>query len=261
MVKFIYVAEGVKLLDGYPYVYLEELNALVSADYHFGYEVVLAEEGGYYLPQTQFEVIVGELDKILSSMDIDIFVVNGDLKHKFSMRTRQETREVKDFTEFISDRVRSVFIVRGNHDNFVRGIFNEYDNVSFVDHHLVLGNYLFTHGHILDDLILNALRGRTVFIGHEHPSLLIYDDLGAKIKVPVLLKSKLDFGSDIYVLPACSPLMTGIEMNLTLQEELLSPLFKTYGNLDSSKPYGIVRGKYTLEFPEIAQIREVLSPI
>jgi len=259
MVSLMKVSGDVHLIEGYPYIYIKSLKALISADYHFGYEVVLAEEEGYFLPQTQFETIVREVDNIIKNLDVRIFIINGDLKHKFSRRTRQETKEVKLFTKFLSERVNKVYIVRGNHDNFVRGIFNEFSNVDFVEPYIVLDDYLFTHGHVLNEKILEVARGRKVFIGHEHPALLLVDDVGGKIKIPVLLHTRLDFGGELFVLPAVSPLMTGTEVNLTPREDLLSPLLKLYGDLDNSKPYGISRGKYTLEFPEIKLMKEALS--
>ena len=259
MVSLIKVSEDIYLVDGYPYIYISSINALVSADYHFGYEVVLAEEEGYFLPQTQFDTIVGEVDSMLRDLDIEVFIINGDLKHKFSRRTRQETKEVKLFTKHISERVNRVYIIRGNHDNFVRGIFNEFGNVDFIEPYLVLNDFVFTHGHIYDEKIIEVSRGKRVFIGHEHPALLLYDDVGGKVKIPVLVQSRLDFGAEIFVLPAVSPLMTGTEINLIPKEELLSPLFKLHGDLDNAKIYGISRGKYTLEFPRVKDIREVLN--
>jgi len=261
MVSLINVSEDIYLVDGYPYVYILPINALVSADYHFGYEVVLAEEEGYFLPQTQFDAIVSEVDLLLNDIDVDIFIINGDLKHKFSRRTRQETKEVKLFTKYISERVNHVYIVRGNHDNFVRGIFSEFKNVDFVEPYIVLDDFVFTHGHIYDEKIIDVSRGKRIFIGHEHPALMLYDDVGGKVKIPVLVRSKLDFGAEIFVLPAVSPLMTGTEINLVPREELLSPILKIHGDLDNAKIYGISRGKYTLEFPRVKEIRDVLNAV
>jgi len=243
--------EDIELIDGYPYIYIRSINAVVGADFHLGYEVVLADEEGYFVPQAQYNEIISELEYILKKYDIDLFIVNGDLKHKFSMRTRQETREVLSFIDFINSYVKEGIVVRGNHDNFVRGLFDRYENISFVEPYYNLGNYIFTHGHVLDLEILSLMEKKTVIIGHEHPALLLYDDVGGKIKIPTFLFGKTKFNTDILVLPAVSPLMSGVEMNLVTRQELLSPILRETVDISNLVPYAVVRGREILEFPKL----------
>ena len=248
----------IELLEGYPYIYIRDNGGiLVGADYHLGYEVVLAEEEGYYVPQSQFEIIIEELEKLVNEKKPRIFVVNGDLKHKFSRRTRQETKEITQFLDFASEKVEKTFVIRGNHDNFVRGLFENYPNIEFVDDYIVMGDYLFTHGHIINEEIIRQGEGKTVIIGHEHPALLLYDDIGGKMKIPAILIGKTDFNANIIVLPAVSPLMSGIEANITPQNEFLSPYLKLHVNIDHLTPIGIVRGKENLRFPSIGIMKEI----
>lgn len=240
-------------LPGLPYIYIKPLETLVAADLHLGYEIVLAEEEGYFIPQTQFKEIMNELAWILSKFNIKRIIINGDLKHKFSKRTKQETREVISFLNFVSDKINECIVIRGNHDNFVRGIFRKYSNVQFIEQYFELDKYIFTHGHILNDEIASKMTGKTVVIGHEHPALLIRDDVGGKIKIPAFVYGNTCLDGKIIVLPAVSPLMSGTELNVISQNEFLSPILKKFTDIRQLTPLGIIRGKETLEFPEIGR--------
>ncbi|MCD6490902.1 MAG: metallophosphoesterase [Candidatus Njordarchaeia archaeon] len=245
------INEDIILLDGLPYVYIKSIDTIVCADFHLGYEVVLADEEGYFLPQAQFHEILDELKRITKQFRAKEIVIVGDLKHKFSRRTRQETREVLKILEFINQNFDKGILVRGNHDNFIRGLFNRYENIDFIDRYYIEGRYLFTHGHILDEDIEKEAVNKTLVIGHEHPALLLYDDIGGKIKIPTFLYGDTTLNGKILVLPAVSPLMSGIEVNLISESEFLSPIIRKYVNVDLLKPYGILRGKEILEFPPL----------
>jgi len=245
------LTNDISLIDGTPYIIINSLSAIVGADFHLGYEVVLADEEGYFLPHAQYNEIIDELEMIFSKYDVKRFIINGDLKHKFSMRTRQETREVLAFIEFLKKHVDSVIIVRGNHDNFVRGLFNKFKNVEFVEPYYLLGDYLFTHGHISNLEITSLMKDYFTIIAHEHPAFLLYDDVGGKIKIPAFLYGRTKLGNEILVLPAASPLMPGSEINLITPSELLSPILRETVDIFELTPYGISRGKETLSFPKL----------
>lgn len=245
------LTNDISLIDGAPYIFINSLGAIVGADFHLGYEVVLADEEGYFLPHAQFDEIIDELEKILEQYNAKRFIINGDLKHKFSMRTRQETREVLSFIEFLTNYVDSVIIVRGNHDNFVRGLFDKFENVEFVEPYYLLGQYFFTHGHISNLEILSHMKDHFTIIAHEHPALLLYDDVGGKVKVPAFLYGLNKFGKEILVLPAASPLMPGSEVNLISPSELLSPILRETVDIFELSPFGVSRGKETLSFPKL----------
>ena len=253
------IADDIILIDGYPYAFINSIKALVCADFHLGYEIVLADEEGYFIPQAQFDEILGELEKIVKEVKPRELIIVGDLKHKFGMRTRQETREVLQILEFINENFEKGVLVRGNHDNFVRGLFNKYENIDFVEKMYIRGDYLFTHGHLLDDEIVNASKKRIVVMGHEHPALLLYDDVGGKVKIPAFLYGETNFGNRLLVLPAVSPLMSGIEVNLISQNDFLSPFLRRFSKFEEFIPYGILRGKEILKFPKLGLWKDLME--
>ena len=257
MLDFISIDGDLSIIKGYPYAYIKSIRSLIGSDFHLGYEIVLAEEGGYYLPQGQFTEIVEELKFILDKLEVDKMIIVGDLKHKFSMRTRQETREVTSFIKFLSENVQETVIIRGNHDNFVRGIFAKYDNIDFVEPLFEAGNYLFVHGHVLNEQIETHMREMFTIMAHEHPALMLYDDIGGKIKIPAFAYSKTVYDKPILILPAVSPLMSGVEVNIMAKEDYLSPIVKKLVDTDNIIPYGIIRGKETLSFPSVKLWREL----
>ncbi len=95
---------------------------------------------------------------------------------------------------------------------------------------------LFIHGDVeLPDLENAGM----IIMGHEHPAIALFDEIGAKEKIKAFLAGK--FGEkELIVLPAFSPLAQGTEINLIPREELLSPLLKDHASMDSLKVIGLV---------------------
>jgi len=246
------ISTQIEIVDGLPFAYLHELDAIVCADLHLGYEYALAVEQGIFLPGTQFERIMGYFTNIVEKYAPNLLIINGDLKHIFGSRSWQEYREVKEILSFLNTNLKHTVLVRGNHDNFVRGMFSRFDNVDFVEPYYKVKKYLFTHGHIFNlDILENIKESNIVILGHEHPAILLSDDVGGKIKLPAFLFGKTKFNNDILVLPAVSPLMSGVDVNRITQKELLSPVLKRITDLYELMPYAVEINKKIWEFPKL----------
>ena len=245
------------IIDGYTALYIKSLETVVIADIHLGYEYALALSQGYYLPKTQFEIIIEDLNAIIQKTNPTNMLIVGDIKHEFGHRSWQEYKEVKVLLDFLEKQLDKIIIVRGNHDNFIKGLFKKYEKASFIDDMFIEGEYLFTHGHLVTKEIVENISKRTVIMGHEHPALLLTDDIGTKIKIPAFLYGPTQYDGHIVVLPAISPLMPGTEVNLITQKEILSPLLKTIAKLSDLTPYGVNRRKSTLPFPKLGLWEEL----
>jgi len=246
------ILKGVEIVDGYPALYLKKLETLVIADLHLGFEWAIAQEG-IFIPTTQYQEIFKDFQHLLDEKQPELLIINGDLKHEFSKATSQEWREVIDLLTYLDKNVKKTIVIRGNHDNFIRGFFKRYNNIEFVEPYFQLENYLLTHGHKdMEENILKSKKYDLLIIAHEHPAILLIDDLGAKIKTRAFLHGKTKQGKQIIVLPAFSPLATGVEINLTPQEELLSPILREHVDIMQLEVYAIDKKTETLKFPKLA---------
>jgi putative SbcD/Mre11-related phosphoesterase len=231
-------------------LYIGDLDALVVADTHIGYEEALAEQG-VFIPPIQ----VSEMRKTLAAMVEDAgasrLILLGDVKHEFGDVTRQEWRETTMLLDFLRKDLRlRVEVVRGNHDNYLIPILKRLE-IPFHDPCLLEGGYLFFHGH--KPLPVEGFREDVeyVLMGHEHPALALRDKLGVKIKLKALLEGTF-LGKKVYVLPAFSPLMPGTEVNI--ERRLLSPLLRGV-DLDVFRAYGVDVEAGIFDFGEIKYLK------
>lgn len=233
--------KGVYIVDARLGLYLERYSTLVIADTHIGFEAALQKQG-IFLPTSQYPTIKRAVAEMLELCNPEMLVLNGDVKHEFGEATRQEWKETLDFLDFLSKRQIKVVVVRGNHDNYLIPILKR-KGIEFTEE-LVLGPYLLVHGH--KELSLAALGSIEVIISaHEHPAILVRDELGVRQKFKCFLKGEV-WEKGLVVLPALSPLMEGSAINAMSKEELLSPLLRA-AKLEEFEAYVVEEKVY--KFP------------
>ncbi len=204
--------------------YIRSLDALVVADLHLGIEYALALKG-VYLPAYQFKEIIGILDSYLDRYKPAKLIIVGDLKHEFGQKTWQEHRETLELLESMRRRGINLVLVRGNHDNFIRGVL-ERNNVDFRDPVYIENEYLFIHGHKELPTSIDLSSIKYIVMGHEHPAIMFRDEVGSKDKFPTFLFGDLDVSKKLIVLPALSPVATGVEVNVADSSDFLSPILR-----------------------------------
>ncbi len=191
-------------------LYLEDYDTGVMADFHLGYEDVMAQKG-LFLPKLQYSYIMNLLATIFEKYDPKRMIINGDLKHEFSRNMPQEWREIEEVVDFIIDR-SELIVVRGNHDNFLRAILRR-RGVELKEHYR-LGKYLFVHGHREIQLSENSM----LIMAHEHPSITLRDEIYATVKYPCFL-----YSPQIIVLPAVSLYAAGTDIS---KNDYISPILR-----------------------------------
>jgi len=226
----------IKTINGLPILHIPSVNAITVADLHLGYEEALAHKGVLY-PKSQFNIILKILLDGFEKTGSDLLIINGDLKHEFGHFSFQERKEIEILLEELLTHFKKIVIVRGNHDNYLINIIRKFENVEFVSPYLTLGKYGFTHGHELS-LDLFSTNMECIIIAHEHPALGLRDDVYVKIKVPAVFFGETKVGKKIVVQPALSPIAVGVEVNMQLQSEFLSPILRDkklvdIGNLEA----------------------------
>ncbi len=201
---------GEYTLTRYLMLYIEEYETAVMADFHLGFEDVMAQQG-LFLPKLQYPQIMDTLEKVIEKYAPTRLVVNGDLKHEFSKNMPQEWREIEEMVDFISDRTQLV-VIRGNHDNFLGSILKR-RGIPFLNS-FSIGKFLMVHGHRKVEIP----EGKVLIMGHEHPSITVRDEVMASTKLPCFLIS-----DSIIVLPAVSIYALGTDVS---KSDFISPILR-----------------------------------
>ncbi len=221
-------------------VMLHRSRTVVVADLHLGCEATLEREG-LSLPRVQAKKIEAYLISVIEAVGPDRLVVAGDLKHDFSRNLTQEWNEVTCFVRAVADLVDLV-VVRGNHDNFLSVILSELDIPFRRD--CRVGDHTVLHGHT------ETTAEGPLIIGHIHPSILLRDNVGARVKSPCYL---YDHMRGILVLPALSIVSPGMDVVGTPSSDAVSPLIAPYG-LGGFVPI-VFSGSKPMTFPTVSELR------
>ncbi len=243
-----------EIIENYPALYMKEKNMLVIADLHLGLESLMADSG-MLMPKVQLSQLKEDLNSIAGERDIEKLVVCGDIKHEFSEASYGEKKEVRELIRFLEEFVREIYLVKGNHDNFLIYAVEEYEHVQLKDC-FVFDDVCFAHGHeILDRM--NGLDIEYLVIGHEHPALTLRDDVGVREKLQCFLYGEMKNDAKLVVLPAFSELAEGSQVNQIEEEDLLSPVLKEMIDIEEMKAVGIDREAGLFEFPRLEEIKHV----
>jgi len=199
-------------------------KVLVIADSHIGYEEALNKQG-VLIPRLYFKDTLKRLEEILAKTgDLNVIVINGDIKHEFGTISDQEWRNTLKLMDFLSKHCKELVLVRGNHDKIL-GPISKKRNIKFVDN-IIIGDKLILHGDKVDDMIKNKSI-KTVIIGHEHPAVSLND--GAKVeRYKCFLKGKFK-GKNLIVQPSFNLVTEGTDVT---KEKLLSPFLKEISNFE-----------------------------
>jgi putative SbcD/Mre11-related phosphoesterase len=141
-------------------------------------------------------------------------------------------------------------VVRGNHDNYLITVLKKRGK-ELQDPSYSSGRYFFTHGHKEIDIPLDS---EVVILAHEHPAIVLKDDIGGRHKYKCLLKGNWQ-GKTVIVLPALSPLSGGSVVNGRPQNKLFSPYLRNI-DIDSFVPIVMDRSK-PLKFPTLGEMDQV----
>lgn len=200
---------------------LKDEGTVVVSDLHVGYESVL-EDSGLHLPRIQTETMRDSLLDIIDRFSPERFLILGDLKHEFSRNLAQEWSEARRVLGTLQDH-GEVIVVRGNHDNYLATIASKL-GVRMVEEHIAAGIH-FVHGHLPNS-------SRPLVMGHEHPSVRLFDSVGAYVKLPCFVYFEQE---RILVMPAFSPLAAGTD--ITSGSQTFSPILEK-ADMDKAKIFG-----------------------
>lgn len=235
------ILPGIEIID----LALKIGNTLVIADTHIGYEEAINKQG-ILIPRFQFKEIIDRLDRIFKKAKkrIDIFIINGDVKHEFGTISQTEWRHTLAMLDFIGDHCKEIVIVKGNHDTIICPI-AEKRNVRTVENYIITENkqkILIIHG---DKIPKNLPKCGVIIIGHQHPAITLREGVRAEL-YKCFLRGKYK-KSQLIVLPAFTLVSEGTDV----LKEVLSPFLEQ--NLDDFYVYPVADEVY--EFGRIRDLR------
>ena len=130
---------------------------------------------------------------------------------------------MRDILSMLRDSA-TVKVAKGNHDNYLANI-SQRLGIEVADSFEVDG-ISFMHGHAQS-------KHRPLVIGHEHPSVRIFDRVGAYLKLPSFLHFEKE---EILVLPAFSPLAAGTDFTNLGRADTMSPVLAE-ADIEDAKVY------------------------
>lgn len=243
-----------EIVGNHPALYSKEMKALIISDLHLGLESLMADSG-VYIPKFQLEETKEDLKEISDKRNFEKLIVSGDIKHEFSETSYQEKVEVEEFIEFSQTLAEEIYLVKGNHDNYLIYPVKKYENVE-LEESFVFDGVNFIHG----DKKVEGMNGpdiEYVIMGHEHPALSLTDEVGAREKIRCFLFGKMKNGKKLIVMPAFSRLAEGSQMNQVRDKDLLSPVLKDMLDVGEMKAVGIDKEAGVFEFPKLKKIRSL----
>jgi putative SbcD/Mre11-related phosphoesterase len=205
-------------------VVMKRRQVAIISDLHIGLESVL-EASGLHLPHIQTDSMKASIQHIIERYQPQQFIILGDLKHEFSRNLTQEWSEVKRLLEILQERGK-VVLIKGNHDNYLATIASKM-GIDLVEQY-ELDGVTFSHGHL-------PTNSRPLVIGHEHPSIRLFDPIGAYVKMPCYIHLPRE---QILIIPAFSPLVSGTDFTGATSASVMSPILRTI-DLARARAYGI----------------------
>ncbi|MCP8307914.1 MAG: metallophosphoesterase [archaeon] len=246
---------------------------LIISDLHLGFEKGLSSKGINIPSQTQ--KIFDKLKSIIEKFSPDSIIILGDVKHGTLKIVPQEWVDVPQFLNKIKDLVKSVEIIRGNHDGGLKALLPK-----GIEIHSSRGisikdgkeSFALIHGHAWPyPKLFNC---DVLIMGHNHP-IIEFREYGFRMVEPVWVMARWDkkkvaksflkfsglkvgddpiasfkdaFGfyvrdSKIVIMPNFNPLLGGNAINVD-NVSLLGPLFSSRCiKLDESEIY-LLDGSY-----------------
>jgi putative SbcD/Mre11-related phosphoesterase len=161
----------------------EKTKTLVIADPHLGWEMALQAKGIHIPSQTPR--ILHKLVALIAEQKPDALVILGDVKYTVVTSEPGEWHDIPEFFTELRNHVKSIAIVRGNHDANLEPLLPE--NIKMLPATgTIVGDVGLFHGHKWPSPAL--LRCKTLIMGHLHPVVVFRDPAGFKMTRQVWMK-------------------------------------------------------------------------
>ncbi|MCH8908817.1 MAG: metallophosphoesterase, partial [Candidatus Heimdallarchaeota archaeon] len=187
----------------------------------------------------------------ICSLDVDILIFNGDIKHSTNKINKQELIELKYlYEEPVVTKIRSV-IIKGNHDKLLKLSLRKVEiPIEVVENELKIGRYLFTHGHMEPQNTFDIL-----VLSHEHPSFVLQGSVRERVKLPAFVTMQTEDRRNVIILPAANSISSGVNFPPKTKNGFLSPYLKRNAKLKTMRIFPFDYSTGVLPIPPIASWR------
>jgi putative SbcD/Mre11-related phosphoesterase len=211
-------------------------RVLVIADLHFGIESDFERKGVHIPSQThkRFQRALACIDEARA----DLLLLLGDVKHNVPLTSRQEFREMPAIMEAFRARI-PLKVAPGNHDGGLERFLQEGELLP--RRGAAIDGVWYLHGHTYPD---PACAGSLLVVGHHHPMVSLYDEVGCALHDRAYLLGAVDGaclhldpsreGTRALFVPSFNEL-SGFDL-LQLKNSSLGPLTKCM-KLDDAEVY------------------------
>jgi putative SbcD/Mre11-related phosphoesterase len=162
------------------------MRVLVIADLHFGIESEFERKGVHIPSQTR-----NRFHRALACIEesrADLLVLLGDVKHNVPLTSRQEYREVPAILDAFRAKI-PLKVTPGNHDGGLERFLQEGELLPIRG--ALIDGIWYMHGHTYPD---PACAGNLLVIGHHHPMVSLYDEVGCALHDRAYLLGDVDMG-------------------------------------------------------------------
>jgi len=239
-----------RFVRGWPAALLDSpVKTLLISDIHFGFEAELTEKG-IKIPSQTYR-IRDLLMSLIEETKAERIIFLGDVKHQVPLSSWIEWREMPEVIKEIVENGVEIILIPGNHDGGIENILGNMVHYESSKGMMIKceRKVFLIHGHAWPSP--EALKADMIIMGHLHPVVSLRTDVGSVIRRKVwlymrgekkVLAEKLGVSSrkrgrtDLLVMPAFNPILSGLSVNSLPPKEKLWPLIRSGAfDLDSAE--------------------------
>lgn len=217
-------------------------NIFVSGDYHLGY----SDSIDTMTIEDEKQEIFKHIDSVLENKNIDLFIINGDIFHRFTPASKNTRRLYHEIISHLEENNVDIKFIKGNHDRSTNSKypslvdFNKFISLELNDQEIII-----IHGHNKYNI-----SGDLIILNHLHPIVKI-----DSIKWPAYLYGENIYeNADVLILPAFTSYQDGVTISDTVDIDIDFPIV-TKRQFEDFKPIVFDESKNVgREFPKFSKI-------
>lgn len=225
MNELIHIDHDLYIISGTPFLLVRSIDSiyLVLGDLHFGQEEMITNIDSSTVGYTS-EKLISQIVRCVNHYNVDVLILNGDIKHISNGYSNQEQYEVNALLDHPTLEKTKVIIVKGNHDLYIHEILKSKSDLSVMNSYHINkhgNNILIAHGHQK----IEYNKQEILILSHEHPSYIMRGSNFEKVKLAAFIICYTTTDQLIVILPASNIISSGISYPIQ-KSQFLSPILR-----------------------------------